>query len=124
MPAPWRLSNRTTAAAPATATLAAPPLASGMVIRLLGMQGALTMGAAAGTDVLQVLDGATVIWQMDIGAPANSTAMAPPGLPFDIRASPGNSMTVRFLNGTGTVAEDVNAQGDYVANGAGYYGVV
>ena len=124
MPAPWRLSNRSTAGAAATATLAAPAVASGMVIRLLGMQGALTMGAAAGTDVMQVLDGATVIWQMDIGAPANSTAMAPPGLPFDIRASPGNSMTVRFLNGTGTVAEDVNAQGDYVANGANYYATI
>lgn len=123
MPAPWRLSNRNTGGVAATVTLAAPAAASGMVVRLLSIQAAMTAGAAAASDQLQVLDGATVIWQMDLGAPANSTATAFPGAPIDVRASLGNSMTVRFLNGTGSTAEDVNAQGDLVQGGANYYGV-
>lgn len=123
MPAPWRSTNRNTGGAAATVTIAAPAAASGMVVRLLNLQAAMTAGAAAATDQLQVLDGATVIWQIDLGAPANSTATGFPGF-LDIRASPGNSMTVRFLNGTGSTAEDVNAEGDLVANGAGYFGAI
>jgi hypothetical protein len=122
----WRISNRATAGAAASAVQNAPGgTGTGHTVRILSLQAALAAAAAATTDQLQVLDGATVIWQMDVSAPANTTVTVNPGLPFDLRASAGNNLTVRFLAGGGTTAvEDVNAQGDFATVGSPFYGTV
>ena len=118
----WSLSNRATGGTAATATQNHPASASsaGTVVRLLSMQGTLIAGASAATDTVQVLDGATVIWQCDVSAAANTTAYTPQ-LMFDLRASIGNNLTVKFVNGAGT-AEDINAQGDFPSAGTPYWG--
>jgi hypothetical protein len=117
----WQISNRGSAGAAATVSLASPANAvgSGQLIRLRSLQATLS-GGSSGTDQLVVRDGAsgagTIIWSTDLSIAANGTQIIQqPGL--DLRASPGNALTVEFVGGVTNDREDVNAQGDYVPVG-------
>lgn len=119
---PWTITNRGNAGAAASATQAAPASASAtqrQVLRLRALQCRLS-GSSAGTDLLVVRDGpsgnGTIIWQQDLSVPANgSDSINLSGL--DLRATPGNGLTVEFVNGVNSDRETVNAQGDIVPQG-------
>jgi hypothetical protein len=119
---PWAITARSAAAGnAASANLTAPAQAAGAStqIRLQALQVTLA-GTTAGQDQVQVLDGATVIWQADLSVPANGNCvLAISGL--DLRATPGNTLTIKTINGVGSDYEDVNAQGDYVPQGYPYH---
>ena len=115
----WSISNRGAAGVAATASQAAPAGASvsgiQMQVRLRSIQARLA-GTTAGTDQLIIQDGATTIWTEDLSVPANgSDQIALSDL--DIRATPGNTLTVAFVAGVASDRESVNAQGDYVPVG-------
>lgn len=119
MSAPWRITNRPAAAAAASATQAAPN--APYVNRLRAIQASLS-GTGIGADQLVVRDGATgvgtIIGQWDLATAANGTGEAISLSDLDIRSSPGNALTVEFVNGGGAnTQEDVNAQGDLVVPG-------
>lgn len=117
----WSITNRSIAGSPASASLAAAASAidGGQVNRLRSLTGTLA-GNNAGSDLLVVRDGpsgtGTIIWQTDLGKGVNGM-----GSMFlanmDLRASPGNALTIEFVNGLATVTESVNAEGDYVPLG-------
>jgi hypothetical protein len=122
---PWTITARAAAGSPSSATQAAPASAgtttttNRTVVRLRALQCRLS-GSAAGTDLLVVRDGATgagtIIWQQDLSVPANgSDSVNVTGL--DLRATPGNGLTVEFVSGVASDREDVNAQGDFVPQG-------
>jgi hypothetical protein len=85
-------------------------------LRLRGLQAVISGAGGTGADTLQILDGSTVIWNMDLSAVANGQAQVSLA-PLDIRASIGNNLTVAFVNGVSGDIEDVNMQGDYVPAG-------
>ena len=124
MSAPWSISNRGSAGGAATVSLSAPSggASSNLTARLRALQCSVA-GTAAGTDQLVVRDGATgagtIIWSQDLSVPANGYAGVNLA-DLDLRASPGNALTVEFVNGVASDREDVNAQGDWVTRGAGY----
>lgn len=122
---PWTITNRGNAGAAASATQAAPAsagtttLTNRTVVRLRALQARLA-GSAAGTDQLVVRDGPSgagpILLQVDLSVPANGgDGIALTGL--DLRASPGNGLTVEFVNGVNSDRETVNAQGDFVPQG-------
>lgn len=119
---PWQITNRSAAAAAASASQPAPASASAtnrLVARLRAIQASI-QSVAAGTDQLVVRDGAsgvgTIIWQTDIQVAIGAFAMVElAGL--DLRASPGNALTVEFVTGVASDREAVNAQGDFVPQG-------
>jgi hypothetical protein len=113
----WSITNRSNAGAAATASLAAPTNAvtTGLCSRIRGLQASLS-GGSAGADVLQISDGATVIWNLDLAVAANSTASVNLS-DLDIRSTPGNTLTIAFSAGVASDREDVNAQGDFVPLG-------
>ena len=119
--APWSITNRGAAGSPATAAQAAPTNAatSGTTTRVRCIEASLA-GSAAGTDQLVVRDGATgagtIIWQSDLSVAANGDATRT-WCDLDLRATPGNSLTVEFVAGVASDREDVNAQGDFVQQG-------
>lgn len=122
---PWAITNRSAAGAPASASQAAPASAGpaanqqGLQVRLRALQCSI-QSVAAGTDQLVVRDGASgvgaIIWQTDIQVGIGQFAMV--NLPdLDIRATPGNALTVEFVAGVASDREAVNAQGDFVPYG-------
>lgn len=119
---PWTITNRSAAGSAATASQAAPASANTtnrQVNRLRALQCSL-QGVAAGTDQLVVRDGATgvgnIIWTSDMIVAVNGYALLSlTGL--DLRASPGNALTVEFVSGVASDREAVNAQGDIVPQG-------
>jgi len=117
----WHISNRATGGSAATATQAATGTSGNAQLRCRAIQATL-VGTSAATDRLVVRDGAsgvgTIIFSADLSVAANGMAALPP-TPVDLRASPGNALTVEFVNGAGT-AEDVNAQGDIIPQGWPY----
>ena len=115
----WSLTNRSATAA-ATATQAAPTngaTAGNPQLRLRSLQASLV---GSGSDRLVVRDGAsgsgTIIFSADMAAAAGTAATLSLSR-LDLRATPGNALTIEFVTGTGS-AEDVNAQGDYVPQGS------
>ena len=119
---PWQITNRSAAGAPATAAVAAPASASAqnrVVARLRALQCSI-QSVAAGTDQLVVRDGATgvgaIIWQTDIQVAIGQTAVVVES-DMDLRATPGNALTVEFVTGVASDREAVNAQGDFVPQG-------
>jgi len=120
--APWQITNRPAGAAQATASVAAPTNAAttGTQTRLRCISASLS-GTSAGAGELVVRDGAsgsgTVIWSKDLNSAANGLASIDLcGL--DLRATPGNALTVEFTAGGGaSTQENVNAQGDFVQQG-------
>jgi hypothetical protein len=67
-----------------------------------------------------VRDGAsgsgTILAQWDLSGAANgSSIIALTGM--DLRSTPGNALTVEFVNGLSGNREDVNAQGDFIPSG-------
>lgn len=117
----WSITNRGILGAAATATLAAAAAATdgGQVNRLRSLTGTLS-GGSAGTDLLVVRDGpsgsGTIIWQSDLSVAANGTASIFM-TNMDLRASPGNALTIEFVSGVASDRESVNAEGDYVPLG-------
>lgn len=97
------------AAGNASATQAAPSGAAsgGQATRLRSLSALMATAAAA----VQVLDGATVIFQLD--GPAANTLIQLPDL--DLRSTPGNALVVQTTGNSGVA--DVNAQGDFVPQG-------
>ncbi len=91
-----------------------------MQIRLRAIFASLAAGATAGTDQLVIRDGAsgvgTIIWQADLSVPANGGDRVQLSN-LDIRATPGNSLTVEFVNGLGQARETVNGEGDIIPVG-------
>lgn len=124
MSSQWQINNRGAAGAAATASKTAPAgyAAGNLVLRLRSLTATLA-GSGAGTDQLVVRDGASgsgaIIFTCDLSIPANGFAsIAQPDL--DLRASPGNAITIEFVSGVATDREDVSAQGDYVPQGTAY----
>jgi hypothetical protein len=118
---PWTITNRSAAGAPASASQAAAAQAvpAGAQVRLRSLQCSI-QSVAAGTDQLVVRDGASgvgaILWQTDIQVAIGQFAMVQiTGL--DIRATPGNALTVEFVAGIASNREAVNAQGDFVPYG-------
>lgn len=117
----WSISNRANAGAAASASQAAPAsgLVQGLQVRLRALQCRLS-GASAGTDQLVIRDGASgagaIIWTEDLSVPANGSDQISL-TDLDIRATPGNALTVEFVGGVNGDRESVNAQGDYVPVG-------
>lgn len=120
MAAPWAITNTSGAGAAATANVAAPAgaLTANQVTRLRGIQATLG-GATAGADTVQVKDGNTVIWAGEMSIAANGSAILDMS-DMDLRASPGNTLTVAFVNGINADIETVNAQGDFIPAGLPY----
>lgn len=114
----WQISNRGVAGVPATAAQTCPSGSAGFQVRLRALQASLS-GPNSGADQLEVLDGASVILTLDASIVANGAALVSLG-PIDLRASPGNTLTVQWVSGVGGNYEDVNAQGDFVSTGYPY----
>ena len=119
---PWTISNRSAAGAPASASVAAPASANAqnrLVARLRALQCSIN-ATAAGTDQLVVRDGASgvgpIIWTMDLTVAVGSIAEITES-DLDLRASPGNALTVEWVAGVASDRESVNAQGDFVPQG-------
>lgn len=109
----WQMTNRASAGnASATQSAPAGSASGGQQTRLRALA-AMTATAAA---TVQVLDGATVIFQIDM--PVANTQLQLPNL--DLRASPGNNLVVQTTANSGIA--DVNAQGDFVSQGYPAYG--
>lgn len=118
MPAPWSITNTSSSSAAATAILSQPTnaVAQGQQIRVRALYGSLA-GTGAGTDTLQVKDGATVVRAVQLSIAANGfAAFALSGL--DIRIA--GTLTVAFASGVTNGVETVNAEGDFVQAGLGY----
>lgn len=117
----WRISNRPSSGTAASASRAAPTsgLAAGTQVRMRAIQVSLS-GSSAGTDQVVVRDGASgagaIIWTADLSIPANGGQVYNEWQ-LDLRATPGNALTVEFVNGVANDQESVNAQGDYVPSG-------
>ena len=118
---PWTATNRSASSgAAANVSVAAPASAgaSGQTTRLRAIQCSLA-GSGAGDDQLQIRDGSSsgaILAQFDLSVGANGfAALALTGL--DIRSTPGNALTIMFVNGVSGNYENVNAQGDYVPSG-------
>lgn len=83
--------------------------------------GASLNGTTAGTAQLVVRDGpattGTIIWQWDLSVPTAGTGMAVSFPDLDLRATPGNSITIEFVAGVGGDFEAVNAVGDIIPVG-------
>lgn len=120
----WQVTNTGTAGQAATVTISASAAATsgGQVIRLRALQGTLA-GVSAGHDQMVVRDGnsgsGTIIWSAELSVVVNGGFTVPAGN-IDLRASPGNNMTVEFVSGVTGDIETVNAQGDLVPNGYPY----
>ena len=129
MPGPWTITNRSGIAG-AVASASEPAPASGLAqnqqVRLIELSATLA-GTAAGTSQLVVRDGPSgtgaIIWQWDLSIVAGAADRV-----FfdnlDLRASPGNALTVEFVAGVASDFESVNAVGDIVPVGypLGYRG--
>lgn len=121
MSAPWAISSfPATGAAPSAAQPATNN--AGLINRLMAMQVGVAAGSTAQTPIgVTVSDGATVIWEGSVAAPANSVGTIPCDGPLDLRASAGNALTVAFV---GTLQSGVqgfvNAQGDLIPPGKAY----
>lgn len=118
----WSITNRSTAGAAATASQAAPASAAaqGTQVRLRSLQCRVS-GITAGTGQLVIRDGATgagtIIWTVDLSVATGGVSDEISLTDLDIRATPGNALTVEFTAGVGGDIESVNAQGDYVPVG-------
>ena len=121
MAGPWNLTSRPAASSAAGVSQAAPTngLATGLSVRLRQLSASLD-GIAAGSDLLVVRDGAagsgTIIWQADLNVViSTSQFITINGL--DLRATPGNALTVEFVSGSNSNRECINASGDMVPVG-------
>ena len=109
MPDYWSQSSYSTGA---NATISQAPRDPGFHVRMRSFQ--IAAASAAGNKTLQVLDGATVVWQAIIPGGSIDTFSQ-----VDIRASPGNTLTVQFTGGS-SADTSIAAQGDFCAPSAGY----
>lgn len=125
---PWNINSVPSTAAQATATQAAPAggLAAGLILRLRSIVAAVATGATAQTPLQWVIrDGAsgsgTILRTGVVAAPANSgDAMIEESM--DVRASPGNALTVEFTAAGVTASqESVSASGDIIPQGYPIY---
>lgn len=124
MSSQWQISNRGSVSTAATVSKTAPASATvgNLQLRLRSLTATLA-GSAAGTDQLVVRDGptssGTIIWTADLSVAANGFASIAQS-DMDLRASPGNALTIEFVSGVSSDFEDVNAQGDYIPQGTAF----
>ena len=124
MSSQWQISNRGNSGSAASVSRSAPGGASAgnEQLRLVGLTATLG-GPTAGTDQVVVRDGptgtGTIIFTADLSIVANGFAAIQMS-PLDLRASPGNALTIEFVNGVTGNREDVNGQGDYIPQGTAY----
>jgi hypothetical protein len=117
----WSITARASAGSASSASQAAPAAAGGVgqISRLRAIQCSLG-GSGVGADQLVVRDGdtgtGTIIAQWDLSVAANGVGLLQLA-GMDLRASPGNALTVEFVSGVTSNREDVNAQGDFVPQG-------
>lgn len=118
MSAPWSITNTSTSGAAASQTLTQPTsaVAQGQQIRVRSVAASLA-GSGAGTDVLQIKDGSTVLLAIQLSIAANGYAQFT-ATNLDLRVS--GTLTVAFAAGVTSDVQTVNAQGDYVQSGLGY----
>ena len=114
----WQVTNRSTAGNAATAAVAAGSNSTYQT-RMRSIYATLR-GPAAGSGTMVVRDGltgiGTIIFQTDLNISASGRDTLAL-YEFDIRATPGNVMTIEFTAGTPSDFQVVNAQGDYVPPG-------
>lgn len=118
----WSITNRPSAGTAASASQSSPAgsASGGQQVRLGGIQASLAGISGSGSDLLVVRDGptgtGTIIFQIDVAVGSNGVAIVQ--LPqMDLRATPGNALTVEFVSGSAGNREDINAQGDFVTLG-------
>lgn len=121
---PWTIADFPSTAAQATASQAAPAAAgaNGQVTRLRAMQISISAAATAQTPIQWMVrdgdsGGGAILMTGALAAPADSVAAVNlAGL--DLRASPGNALTVEFAGaGVSGSQASVSAQGDFIPQG-------
>jgi hypothetical protein len=91
----------------ANASVTQAPPAPTSSVRLRAIQ-------LSGSGAIQILDGDAVIWVIELQSESFSASS------LDIRASPGNAMTVQFTAPPPDGDTAVNVQGDFCAADSGY----
>ena len=117
----WSLTNTAAAGSAASVVQAASSGASGagMQVRLRTLSASASLASTAGVVVMQVLDGATVIHSARLYVPTTGSVIYTLA-DVDLRASPGNNLTVNFAAGLAGCTQTVNAQGDFIPQGTPY----
>lgn len=123
MAGPWTQTTRNAAAA-ASVAQAAPATSAGQSVRLRQLS-ASTIGTAPGTPLLVVRDGATgtgtIIWQSDMSN-AITSADRVVMVNCDLRATPGNALTVEFTTLPANTTQAISLSGDFVPAGYPMFG--